>query len=61
MKPYQSKTIIGAVITLLATITPLFVPITEEEVGSVAQIIIQLIGVGMTIYGRIVATKEIKL
>lgn len=58
-KAYQSKTIIGAVIVLIATLFPEVV--SEAELNQVVILSTQLVGIGLAIYGRIVAKDKITL
>lgn len=58
-KPLQSKTIIGAVITLIALAFPQFV--SEGELTEIISLVTALGGVVLTIYGRIVAEKKVTL
>lgn len=55
----KSKTIIGALLTIFATLAPEFV--TVEEADSMAQLIIQIIGLSIVIYGRFNATEKLKM
>ena len=53
----KSKTILGATLVFFATIAPEIV--TVEEADTIFQLIVQLAGLGMVVYGRINATHKL--
>ena len=55
----KSKTILGAILTLFATIMPEIISV--EEADGLAQLIMQLIGIGLVIYGRFKAVERVTL
>jgi len=55
----QSKTIIGAVIVLIATLFPEIV--SEAELNQVVVLSTQLVGIALAIYGRIKAETKLSL
>ena len=61
-KSYQSNTIIGAALVLIALVYPEIENIiTEQEIQVTADLILGIIGVATTVYGRIVAKDKIQL
>lgn len=57
----ESKTIIGAIVVLLATVFPAIFPsVTGAELQEVIQQITIVIGALVSIYGRIVADTKIR-
>jgi hypothetical protein len=57
----ESKTIIGAIVVLLATVIPAIFPsVTGAELQEVVQQLTIVIGALVSIYGRIVADTKIR-
>jgi len=54
----KSKTIIGVLIILLGTFG-INIPVSNEELSNVLDLIQQLIGAILVIYGRLVATEKL--
>lgn len=54
----KSKTILGATLTIFATLAPEIVSV--EEADGIAQLVFQLAGLALVIYGRINATGRLR-
>ena len=60
-KPYQSKTIISAIVGTLMLLVYIFrLDVPEIEIRQFVELAVALFSLGMTIYGRITAQKRIK-
>ena len=53
----QSKTILGAILVFFATVMPEIISV--EEAQTLEQLIAQLIGLGLVVYGRFKATDKL--
>ena len=59
----QSKTVWGIIITVLAILLPRFgiQPLGEGQAEVIAELVTQLIGLCITLYGRLKAVTDLKL